>query len=135
MKKILVIIWLFSKYCTSDEGINSETVLLTKVGHARCHKYLFVNLGEFPKKLVKCNQSNVMNLSTVLIISLSLSNYYAVSNCPVSSPPICSVIETQVIFRSTSSTYPGMSAIHSDFHSVSVSETSKSVETTLWWPT
>ena len=35
MKKILVIIWLFSKYCTSDEGINSETVIKEGLGELK----------------------------------------------------------------------------------------------------
>ena len=35
MKKILVIIWLFSKYCTSDEGINSETVIKEDLGELK----------------------------------------------------------------------------------------------------
>ena len=44
---------------------------------------------------------------------------------------------TTTVFRcaSISSTYPGLSVILLDFHSVSVPETSQSVETTLRWPT
>ena len=42
------------------------------------------------------------------------------------------------VFASISSTYPGTFVCPlvslSDFHSVSVSEPSQSVETTLWWP-
>ena len=47
------------------------------------------------------------------------------------------ISQTNIVIGSVSNTYPGapLSVILSDFHSVSVSETSQSVEMTLRWPT